>query len=77
MKGDPFALGSDPYAPTDDGRVGRRAALLAVAGACTVACAAASVGCVPTRLACVPVTAGPGEPSCEHRFCRYYRRAPA
>jgi len=77
MTDDPFAPEHDPYGPADGGRVGRRSALLVVAGVATVACAAASAGCVPRRLACVPAAGAPGETSCEHRFCRYYRRGPA
>lgn len=73
MTGDPFAPEHDPYLrATSDPRIGRRTALVVVAGAATVACAAATAGCVPTRLACVPGPSGPGEGSCEHRFCRYY-----
>jgi hypothetical protein len=77
MTDDPFAPEHDPHRPLGDGRVGRRAALLVVAGVATVACAAATAGCVPTRLACVPGPAGPGEGSCAHRFCRYHRGGPA
>jgi hypothetical protein len=77
MSDDPFAPEHDPYRPAIGGRVGRRTALLVVAGVATVACSAATAGCVPTRLACVPGPEGPGEGSCEHRFCRYHRRGPA
>jgi hypothetical protein len=76
MSDDPFAPENDPYGAPERGRVGRRAALLGMAGAGALACAAASAGCVPRRLACAPAVAGPGEPACEHRFCRYYRRGP-
>jgi hypothetical protein len=82
---DPFAPDADPYfadgtspALPERGRhhgairFGRRGAMLAAAAAC----AALPLGCAaPRRLACVPSAAQRAEPTCEHRFCRYYRKS--